>query len=618
MIVTRISTVDPIAHFALAFVSAWCGREKVQIKNKWQSLAYIVIILLGLIGEAAFASSLVRSFSPPDFSLNTRGDITFAANTIMTCSATLGSTRTSCASVQNNPTAVSLGVRNNNNNFMTYVNQDSDATTFNSSSATLTLPAGATVEFAKLYWGAETAAGGLNGAPAGSSQPAPNATQRNRVRFDTPAAGGYIDLVATQVDNNPLSPTRYQGAVDVTALVQAAGGGVYTVANIQAGLGTDSYGGWALVVAYSDPAQPLRNLTIFDGYAVVDTNTPTDISIPVSGFLTPLIGTFSAAIGVVAYEGDLGTNGDSLQLTNSAGVSTCIGDTLNIAGSGPTCDTIIPNFFNATISRGGAYVTTKSPNYINQLGFDADIVTLVNGQTILGNGSTNAIITLRTGGDFYYPGVVTFMTEIFEPVVTGNVIKTVTDLNGGQTLPGDVLEYNISVSNTGNDPADRVVLTDPIPANATYVNGSLQILAGANAGVKTDAAGDDQADVSAGNVIFRLGTGANATTGGALAVGDVTTLRFRVTIASPPPCTPISNQASVTYVGRTSGVTKVAISDGDLTSPGYQPTIATLACADLSISKTSNPATVVPGTNVQYQIVVSNNGPSDALNVVFS
>ena len=41
---------------------------------------------------------------------------------------------------------------------------DADPATFNSSSAQLDLPAGATVLFAGLYWGGRTAAGGAPGA----------------------------------------------------------------------------------------------------------------------------------------------------------------------------------------------------------------------------------------------------------------------------------------------------------------------------------------------------------------------------------------------------------------------------------------------------------------------
>jgi hypothetical protein len=69
----------------------------------------------------------------------------------------------------------------------------------------------------------------------------------------------------------------------------------------------------------------------------------------------------------------------------------------------------------------------------------------------------------------------------------------------------------------GDDAAQPVVLTDPLPSAVTYVPGSLQITAGANAGPLTDASGDDQGEYTAGGapkVTVRLGTGATSAVGG--------------------------------------------------------------------------------------------------------
>ena len=89
---------------------------------------------------------------------------------------------------------------------MTNVDVDSDATTFNSSQSTLTLPAGLTgadVQFAGLYWGGDTSAG------VGGSA-APNAANRNRVKFERPGLAGYTLLTASRVDQSNTSATRFQ------------------------------------------------------------------------------------------------------------------------------------------------------------------------------------------------------------------------------------------------------------------------------------------------------------------------------------------------------------------------------------------------------------------------
>ena len=48
---------------------------------------------------------------------------------------------------------------------------------------------------------------------------------------------------------------------------------------------------------------------------------------------------------------------------------------------------------------------------------------------------------------------------------------TGTDLNGGDLLPGDVVEYRIDVRNDGTDTADRRRARRRDPAGTTYVAG---------------------------------------------------------------------------------------------------------------------------------------------------
>ena len=75
-----------------------------------------------------------------------------------------------------------------------------------------------------------------------------------------------------------------------------------------------------------------------------------------------------------------------------------------------------------------------------------------------------------------------------------------TDLDGNTTrpAPGDTLEYTVTFTNSGLDPAAaRASPPTPSRPDTTYVPGSLEIVSGPNAGPKTDAAGDDQAEFDA-------------------------------------------------------------------------------------------------------------------------
>ena len=275
-----------------------------------------------------------RAFSSR-FSVNTQGNITIAANSIESCLDALAA----CGNVRDGVG----GMLNNNDRTMTWVDVDGDPATFDSSSADLTLPAGASVLFAGLYYGGRLAA-------ATGGSPAPNPGANNTVLFKAPGETSYRSLTASQpVDT---SSTQYQGFVNVTPIVAGAGAGTYTTANVQLGTGLSdsSSGGWALVVAYGDAAAPSRNLSVFDGMQTVTGNGT--VTIPLSGFQTPLAGPVTSTVGAVAYEGDLGTPGDGAAIQNKSGTFIPLSNAVNPGP--PATSASNSNVFNSTISSAGA------------------------------------------------------------------------------------------------------------------------------------------------------------------------------------------------------------------------------------------------------------------------
>ena len=536
------------------------------------ALALALTTALGFVPPAD--AQVTRSFTTR-YSNNLNGEIKLIGNMQLTCSPT-GTNGASCA----NARAGSGGLLSNNDFTMVNVDADADATTFNSSSASLNLPSGSVIRFAGLYWGATSAS-----------------TQRNRVLLRTPGAFGYTSIVASAVDTAAGQASNYGAFADVTSLVASAGNGEYFLANMQAITNAAGiWGGWSLVVVYENNTLPLRNLTVFDGYGLV--NGSPGVVINVSGFLTPLSGPVVTRLGAVGYDGDRSLTGDTFSVNGTA-----ISDANNPAN----------NFYNSTVSDLGVSVTSRNPSYNNTLGVEVDSYTVPTG--VVTNGATSATLQLTTGGENYHPHAVTFTTDLYVPIVTPNMTKTVTDLNGGSVLAGDTLRWTISMSNTGQDSATNLILSDDIPANMTYVPGSLRVVSGANAGVKTDGSGDDQGEYIASGtprIVFRLGSGANAVNGGTLAYGQSTSVSFDTAVNPVVPAgTSLSNSATISYRGQTLATT---------TFSGTSSTTSATVLGASTITKSFAPASIAPNGTAVLSITVANpaSNPSALTGVAFS
>ena len=136
-----------------------------------------------------------------------------------------------------------------------------------------------------------------------------------------------------------------------------------------------------------------------------------------------------------------------------------------------------------------------------------------------GEGGTDAIVG-TSGGDDLAQGVYQVSPVALAIAKTSAIADP---LGGAQPIPGATITYTLVVSVTGTGSADAVALSDAIPANTTYVAGSMT----RNAAALTDAsdAPVDDADfgVSAANAIT-VGLG-NLPAG-----GPPETITFQVTI----------------------------------------------------------------------------------------
>ena len=106
-----------------------------------------------------------------------------------------------------------------------------------------------------------------------------------------------------------------------------------------------------------------------------------------------------------------------------------------------------------------------------------------------GDGGVEAVVG-NSGAD----GEATSQYEVADITLAVNKSQVVLDQFGGVVpVPGARITYSIVVSVTGSGSADSAVFTDNIPANTTYVPGSLQL----NAAALTDGADADAGEYSA-------------------------------------------------------------------------------------------------------------------------
>ncbi|WP_371527432.1 DUF3344 domain-containing protein [Streptomyces sp. NBC_01283] len=281
------------------------------------------------------------------------GGITRAANTAVTCRKPMAARAVSCPAARGGKAAA-------NNDFdMFYVDVDKDPNTYNSSRGEVRLPPGSRVSYARLYWG-----GNLR---VGEQKPA---RDNGRALIAEPG-GSYQHVRADTLVGHRTAhgADAFQASADVTPLVRASGAGLYTVAQVNAAMGhskAGAWGGWTLVVAYENEAAPLRHLAVWDGFDSLGGARGRGHAVRLAGL--PVPARAKGSVGMVAYNGDCGTTGDTLTVSTNRSRPVRLSDAAN-----PARDVL-----NSTISEPGRQ-SARTPAYANTLGYDSDIFRLDGG-----------------------------------------------------------------------------------------------------------------------------------------------------------------------------------------------------------------------------------------------
>ncbi|TCO64806.1 DUF7507 domain-containing protein [Actinocrispum wychmicini] len=323
-----------------------------------------------------------------------------------------GNTPGACADA-----AMRANKRVNDNFFMQWADVDDDPGTFDSSSATVDLPANAKVEFARLHWGGNTGLFADSTVPMcqsrGSETPAvlpAGAPNKQKVRLVTKSK--TVDVAPRQVMVDPPGTFRgagqfYSAYADVTDAIAA---GPVVVGNVWAPKGFGCIGGWSLTVVYSVPGGKKRQVLVYDGHVRQSNGDPKTVA-HIDGFRAA---TTEAHVGITAYEGDWGIGGD--QFDGSPG----------------------DNFF---VSQADGRLKPDAPN-----NFSVDVRSVTMPVTL---GASSVDLGFVTTGDGFMVQSLAFSVAVPALQVTQTVDKPAVH-------PGDTVTFTITVTNTGGTPVTDI------------------------------------------------------------------------------------------------------------------------------------------------------------------
>jgi uncharacterized repeat protein (TIGR01451 family) len=187
-------------------------------------------------------------------------------------------------------------------------------------------------------------------------------------------------------------------------------------------------------------------------------------------------------------------------------------------------------------------------------------------------------------------------------------------------VTGSNLTYTLSVNNNGPNTATAVVVSDPLPGGTTFLScsasqGSCSLQGNSVVANLGDIPSPGFASVT---IVVNVNAPGDSTITNTAVVSsatpDTNTANNTVSVTtnvSPVPPTPTSPIPPTPLPTLTPTPTPTPTS-----TPTPTPTVGGIA--DLALSKSGSPGTVVTGGTLTYQLAVTNNGPSAAAGVVLT
>ena len=304
--------------------------------------------------------------------------------------------------------------------------------------AAASIPTGATLKNAFLYWGGSRVQEGVMCAPSGADE---------EIVF-TPPGEQPVTITADEcycADASSDSFDQWICRTDVTSHLNNKIVGEFAidgyVGNYTNNM-TDNASA-AIVIVFEEPSLPPRRVVLYDGLIEMVASTQVISLSNITVASTP-----AGDLTYYVLEGDLGGSGRETVMVD--GLPGPFGPIALQDANNPA-----NNPFNQTIN-------TTSPPKTGVIGVDIDQFDI---SMALSPRDTQIDVTISAGDDKVWVAVNIVGVDLFDPVLTQSSTKTgtlFTDKNSdGIASPGDVVRYTIHLENTGNEDA-TVVVTDEI------------------------------------------------------------------------------------------------------------------------------------------------------------
>ncbi|MDX3190338.1 hypothetical protein PV458_18165 [Streptomyces sp. MN03-5084-2B] len=386
------------------------------------------ILVLALVFLAsAFVPSAGAAAAPPfevGYDGVVYGDFVYAGNGVLRCpvaadGAPAGGTVATPAACAN--TADRKDTLANDDFFMQWADVDADPGTFDSASASVGVPPGARVAFARLNW-----AGSTNCGPSAVAPPGTPAKQNVRLSV------GSADSVDIAPSGYVEDGTHYSARADVTSFFAKVPSAFdVTVGNVWAPQGFDCAGGWSIALVYAYPernadyAPSKRKVVVYDGHVRQTAGVP-PAETTITGFRAAAA---DAHIGVTAYDGDWGKSGDQFLVDGTPAAEPATGGTSNF---------FISNAENAA-----------APGLKNNFSVDAKAFNLDR----IPAGATSAKLGVVTSGDAILAQNLAFSVPVPELQIAVRATQP-------KVHAGEPVTFAVVVTNPGDVPADGVEVAD--------------------------------------------------------------------------------------------------------------------------------------------------------------